>query len=280
MPPPKLELEWYRYGIRPTVTLQCNRIVEYGGEMSYTYPLTDPQDRIYAIGDVHGCFDQLRELVERIGEDNAKRDDSLKPFIIFMGDMVDRGHQSAQVIEFVFQLVKDNSNVLALRGNHEQVLCDIAGGSTEEIAGWLRMGGRRTLRSYGIDPDWALENQSELASALTNAMASDHLNWLRQLPLTARSGDYFFCHAGVKPGLSLARQRREDLLWIRDEFLDSTADHGAIIVHGHNIVPEVRIERNQIAVDTGAYKTGRLSAVMLERDQTATLTTCPVQSRT
>jgi serine/threonine protein phosphatase 1 len=250
---------------------------EYAGPVANTYPRTNPQERIYAIGDIHGCYDRLVELLDRIADDNARRDAERQPQIVFLGDMVDRGHQSAEVIDMVFRLVRDNSNVFALRGNHEQVLCDIAGGATAQIDSWLRMGGRRTLRSYGIDPDWAGNNHGDLAAALTRAIPTEQMRWLNKLPLSARSGDYFFCHAGVRPGVSLARQRREDLLWIRDEFLDSTIDHGAVIVHGHAIVRNVSIERNRIAVDTGAYRSGRLSAVMLEHDRTATLTTDPAR---
>jgi serine/threonine protein phosphatase 1 len=251
--------------------------LEYAARVASTYPRTNPQERVYAIGDIHGCYDRLVELLDRIADDNAQRDSTRLPQIVFLGDMVDRGHQSAEVIDLVFKLVRDNSNVFALRGNHEQVLCDIAGGATAQIEAWLRMGGRRTLRSYGIDPDWAAAHHGDLAGALTRAIPAEQLRWLGKLPLSARSGDYFFCHAGVRPGVSLARQRREDLLWIREEFLDSTIDHGAVIVHGHAIVRDVSIERNRIAVDTGAYRSGRLSAVMLEHDRTATLSTAPAR---
>jgi len=236
-------------------------------------PRTDPDERIYAIGDIHGCHDQLLELLDRIGDDNAARDGGLTPNIVFLGDMIDRGAKSADVIAHVFELVRDNSNIFALLGNHEQALCNIASGSTDEIRDWLRMGGRSTLRSYGIDPDWAKDNHDELAGELTKSLPSEQLRWLRKLPLSARSGDYFFCHAGIKPGVNLARQQRDDLLWIRDEFLSSTLDHGAVIVHGHSVVNEVQVERNRISVDTGAYRTGRLSAVMLEHDQRKIITT-------
>lgn len=235
--------------------------------MPQWHATTEKHERIYAIGDVHGCYRQLIELLDRIGQDNADRSSEATPNIIFLGDMIDRGPDSAKVIDKVIELTEDNTNVFALKGNHEQVFCDIAGGDLMVVDDWLRMGGRATLRSYGIDPDWAKTNKHHLPDRLSEAVPQSHVSWMSQLPLTARSNDYFFCHAGVRPGVRLSRQRNQDLLWIRQEFLEDNRPHGAVIVHGHSIESNVVVKHNRIGVDTGAYKTGKLSAVMLDGNQ-------------
>lgn len=234
---------------------------------------TEKNERVYAIGDVHGCYRQLLDLLDRIAHDNAGRSDDASPSIIFLGDLIDRGPDSAKVIDKVMELTEDNSNVFALKGNHEQVFCDIANGDLMLLDDWLRMGGRATLRSYGIDPDWAKANKRDLANKLTDVLPKGHVPWMNRLPLTAQSGDYFFCHAGVRPGVRLNRQRNEDLLWIRHEFLDDRRPHGAVVVHGHHVEHDVLIKNNRIGVDTGAYKTGKLSAVMLDGDLYDVITT-------
>lgn len=228
---------------------------------------TEKHERIYAIGDVHGCFRQLEELLDLIAHDNARRSAEATPSIIFLGDFIDRGPDSAKVIDKVMTLSEENSNVFALKGNHEQVFCDIAGGDLMMLDDWLRMGGRATLRSYGIDPDWAKANKRDLPERLNDVVPANHIPWINHLPLTARSNDYFFCHAGVRPGVRLSRQQNEDLLWIRRDFLNDDRPHGAVVVHGHSIEFDVVIRHNRIGVDTGAYKTGRLSAIMLDGDQ-------------
>lgn len=225
---------------------------------------TENGERIYAIGDIHGCYDQMVALLELIGQDDARRGNSQKTTILFLGDLIDRGPDSAKVIEYLIDLTDNYENILVLRGNHEQAFLDIAKGRQDMVHDWLRMGGRRTLRSYGIDPDWASSNSVALPMRIQEQVPRQHIKWLSKLPYCARSDGYFFCHAGVRPGVPLKNQTTHDLMWIREDFLAYEGNHEAVIVHGHNIEEDVMISSSRIGVDTGAYKTGRLSAIMLE----------------
>lgn len=236
-------------------------------------PRTEDGERIYAIGDVHGCYDEMIELLDLIAQDDAKRAGVAKKTILFLGDLIDRGPDSAKVVDYLVDLVEDYDNIFVLMGNHEQAFLEIARGRVELVDDWLRMGGRRTLRSYGIDPDWAARNGAALPMRMQEEIPRRHLKWLSRLPFCARSASYFFCHAGVRPGVPLKDQKQHDLLWIREDFISHKGGHEAVIVHGHNIEPDVLISPARIGVDTGAYKTGRLSAVMLEGTAVHTIST-------
>jgi serine/threonine protein phosphatase 1 len=155
--------------------------------------------------------------------------------------------------------------VLLLCGNHEELLLASAGGNEMAQRVWLGNGGDATLRSFGIAPElFAASAADERADMIHEHVGQDVLDWLRSLPLFYRSGDYYFCHAGVRPGVPLDAQQREDLLWIRDEFLVSRAWHGAVVVHGHSEADAVEEVDNRINVDTGAYRTDILTAIGLE----------------
>jgi serine/threonine protein phosphatase 1 len=129
------------------------------------------------------------------------------------------------------------------------------------------VGGAETLTSYGLRLPEPRDDLRRYVRYLLGSLPAEQMRWLRRLPLTAQSGDYFFCHAGIRPGVPLARQSRDDLLWIRDDFIDDAADHGAVIVHGHTIEPNVTMRANRIGIDTGAYRHGVLTALYLEDDR-------------
>ena len=235
-------------------------------------PRTDPGERIYAIGDVHGCYDLMRRLIDRIGAHHAALPAPRALHIIFLGDLIDRGPDSAGVLDFVWNLQAKSDRVITLLGNHEEAMLGVIDGDTTMLRPWLGFGGRDTLRSFGLEPPSRAEDPRAFARRLQSAVPRGLVRWLRSLPLTAQSGDYFFCHAGVRPEVPLGRQTRQDLLWIRDDFLSHQDELDAVIVHGHSIEPECVIRPHRIGIDSGAYATGRLSAIYLEDDRQEIIT--------
>lgn len=225
---------------------------------------TPSPERIYAIGDVHGRADLFAMILRAIQRDGRTRGASATKIII-LGDLIDRGPRSRDMIEMVRRFDEGTSGVVTLRGNHEELLVRSAAGSDAAQRIWFRNGGAATLLSFGLHPD-RLRGLSapERARRITEAVGTPNLEWIRALPTHFISGDYFFCHAGIRPGLDLNKQRTRDLLWIRDEFLKSEVEHGAIIVHGHAETKEPEIRHNRINIDTAAYRTGRLTAIGLE----------------
>jgi serine/threonine protein phosphatase 1 len=243
--------------------------------------------RVYAIGDIHGRADLLALLHAAILEDAAQAQSQTETgaggarrVAVYVGDYVDRGLHSREVIDLLLREKLPGFESVFLMGNHEDMmlrfLADAGAGPL-----WLANGGDATLVSYGVrgaaDPsadgggpsadgggnERAVRFES-LRGALAAALPADHLAFLRALRPSHAEGDYLFVHAGVRPGVPVARQRREDLLWIRDEFLDSAADHGAVVVHGHSIAYQPERHANRIGIDTGAYVTGHLTALVLD----------------
>lgn len=217
---------------------------------------------IYAVGDIHGRLDLLQKLLERIWADAPDAKNSL----VFVGDYIDRGPASKDVIDLLIQLERPGWDVVRLRGNHEQVLLDYLD-HPETYPLWRNFGGAETLLSYGVRPPLS-SDQEELQrthKAFTAALPTPHYAFLSALPYSHVIGDYFFVHAGVHPAIALERQLPEDMLWIRDEFLCSDASFGKIVVHGHTPggVPVVR--PNRICIDTGAYATNQLTAAKITR---------------
>lgn len=222
--------------------------------------------RIYAIGDIHGRLDLLKVLVERINADFAQSGAS-QQIIICVGDYVDRGLSSKGVIDFLIDGMPKKAECRFLMGNHEeaflQFMDDPAIGPR-----WKDFGGLETLHSYGVeiasnalkDARWFAEARDEL----NRNIPQRHLAFLRDLEMTAEYGDYYFVHAGIRPGVKLNRQINVDQLWIRDVFLTDRRDHGKVIVHGHTPVMEVDVQPNRIGIDTGAYLTNNLSALVLQ----------------
>ncbi len=227
-------------------------------------PSTDSGERIYAIGDVHGCLTLLHRLLDLIGSHTRALPPVRSLYVIVTGDVIDRGPHSAEVLRLLYDLSRENPNLVVLLGNHEAALLQAMAGDVDALRQWIAVGGAQTLRSLGVSPRRSGEHSRDYLLRVRAAIPPAWLSWLGKCPLSVRSGDYLFVHAGVRPGVALDRQAREDLLWIREDFLDDRRDHGAVIVHGHSISREVEIRDNRIGIDTGAYKSGRLSAIYLE----------------
>ena len=230
-----------------------------------TKPTMPKGERIYAIGDIHGRFDLLFQLMRAIVDDVNRRPHAQQRVVI-LGDFIDRGPSSAKIIEALISLHADD-RMIVLKGNHEAALVEGIRGDRSALEAWIDFGGDATLRSYGAgDQDIWPADTRKLVDNVRRLIPPAVVDWLESLPVTYQAGPYLFVHAGIRPGIALPRQREDDLLWVRDEFTSSTADHGAIVVHGHTISERVCVEPNRIGVDTGAYRTGRLSAVALEGD--------------
>ncbi|UPJ94601.1 metallophosphoesterase family protein [Bradyrhizobium sp. 172] len=221
--------------------------------------------RIYAIGDVHGRADLLQSLLTVIDADLA-RSAPERAIQVFLGDYVDRGPDSRAVIDLLIERSKSHETV-CLKGNHEVFLLEVLK-DPARLEEWRRYGGLLTLVSYGINPTMnpTPEQQIELIEGLRQALPREHLSFLQQLRPSFACGDFFFAHAGVKPGVALERQKEEDLLWIREEFLESERRFGKYIVHGHTPVSVPDIRSNRINIDTGAYATGNLTLLTIQGD--------------
>lgn len=222
--------------------------------------------RAYAVGDIHGRLDLLEELLEALEEDIAARPP--KPtFVIFLGDFVDRGPDSAGVIERLRTWQPRGVEPVFLAGNHEEMLLRIMAGKAANVHRWLEFGGKECVASYGVDPA-QLERLDDRRAGelLRNAVPQEHRTFLESLGDSFRFGDYLFVHAGIRPGVALGEQTTADLRWIRDPFLSDTTEHGFVVVHGHTIFDEVDERTNRIGIDTGAYRTGVLTALGIEDD--------------
>jgi serine/threonine protein phosphatase 1 len=237
-------------------------------------PQAPPDSRIYAIGDVHGRADLLRRLHRLIHED-AYRRQAPRNVVVYLGDYVDRGDESPTVLDVLLDEPLPTFESIYLKGNHEESMLRFLDDITVGPA-WLFYGGAQTLRSYGVRaPDVPLNNR-ELVRAqreLAERLPSRHRRFMQDLALTHAEGDFFFAHAGVRPGVRLNQQSEQDLLWIRDEFLLSEENFGKIVVHGHTITERPEVKRNRIGIDTGAFSSGHLTCLVLEGSQLGVLQT-------
>ena len=228
--------------------------------------------RIYAIGDIHGRLDLLDELLARISSDIALRP-TARPLYVFLGDYIDRGSASRETIDRLIEHGKTHESVF-LKGNHELIAikCLSDRGLFDQ---WLRLGGLETLVSYGVPAETLANGKqiAELQSAFHGALPQAHFRFFRDLKNSFECGDFFFAHAGVKPNVELSRQKENDLLWIRGEFLTSKDDFGKIIVHGHTPTHEIEVAPNRINIDTGAFATGRLSCLVVEGEELSVIDT-------
>jgi serine/threonine protein phosphatase 1 len=220
---------------------------------------------VYAIGDIHGRCDLLENLLERLEEDAQSTEE---PHLVFLGDYIDRGLQSRQVIEMLLALNERWPTATFLKGNHEEALLKFLD-RPEYGPNWATYGGRETLVSYGVRPPRSFTMNEEWRIAHDDFIAKfpqDHLHFLRTLDVSKRIGGYGFVHAGVKPGRPFEEQSENDMLWIRDEFLTATGREDLVVVHGHTPVDHAYSDNRRINIDTGAYFSGRLTAVRLEGD--------------
>ena len=221
--------------------------------------------RVYAIGDVHGRNDLLLKLLDQIERDNIARGPA-KTQIIFLGDLVDRGDDSAGVIETAMALRATGGNVRYLLGNHEEIFVKACRKrDLKTLRFFLKIGGDATLQSYPIPrSEYLTLTLEELAERLPSLVPEAHLAFLESFEDQIVVGDYAFVHAGIRPGVALSEQKRSDLRWIREEFTDHKGDLEKIVVFGHTIYPEVEERGSRIGIDTGAYASGVLTAIGLE----------------
>ena len=226
-----------------------------------------PNDRVvWAVGDVHGRADLLEPLLRRIEADA----DRVETHLVMLGDYVDRGRDSRGVLQLLCEAeARGRVRLTALRGNHEDRMLAFL---TEPRIGpsWCDYGGRDALASYGVGSPAGrtdAEGWAEAARALKAALPPQHLRLLENLRSFAEHGDYFFAHAGARPGVGLREQDPEDLMWIREPFLSDRRPFEKIVVHGHTPVDEPHVDSRRINLDTGAYATGLLTALRLERDE-------------
>lgn len=226
--------------------------------------------RVYVIGDVHGRADLLSSLLAKVDRDLELHPID-NPLQVFLGDYIDRGPYSRDVIDLLISRRKQWPTV-CLKGNHEALALRVLQDSGL-LQTWLQLGGHRTMISYGVAPPMLPElGDAELSvQALRTAIPENHKKFLSSLPLSLSCGDFFLSHAGVRPGIPLETQHQRDLLWIRDEFLQYTGNLGKVIVHGHTPVEKPEVFSNRINIDTGAYATGHLTCLVLEVDQLAFL---------
>lgn len=222
--------------------------------------------RIYAIGDIHGRADLLEHTLNRIDTDLASNPGRIG-IQVFLGDYIDRGPASREVLD---RLVARNGSCrsIFLKGNHESYLTEFLS-NPPILENWQRYGGLETLMSYGITPSINANaaTQVQLAVALDQALPDSHRRFIGNLKSSFTCGDFFFVHAGVRPGIPLTKQSEEDLLWIREDFLLYEDDFSKIIVHGHTPVPQPDVRPNRINIDTGAFATGQLTCLILEDDK-------------
>jgi serine/threonine protein phosphatase 1 len=220
---------------------------------------------IYAVGDLHGRLDLLEEMQACIRADlfRSRPRESVE---IFLGDYIDRGPQSCEVVERLISTPPLADKRVCLMGNHEDMLLK-ALDDAEGLVNWLHNGGDATLASYGLNvrPFAAKREHARIRALLLERLSQDHLAFFRGLRRCVEFGPYLFVHAGIRPGRPVADQDPADLLWIREPFLLSDEDFGRIVVHGHTPVDRPEVRRNRINIDTGAFFTGRLTCLVLER---------------
>ena len=223
-----------------------------------------PSLRAYGIGDVHGRLDLLRDLMDRIDRDNADRPPA-KTFIILVGDLVDRGPDSKGVIDYLLHRSERPEAMVILKGNHEEMFLRVLDGEEEVVDDWLSYGGYECAESYGISQGSTLNSTpAQIIERLKAAVPPAHRRFLAGMADSFRFGDYLFVHAGIRPGIPMEDQAGKDLRWIREGFLDDSTDHGLVVIHGHTIVDGPEQHPNRIAIDTGAYRGGALTAIGLE----------------
>ncbi|MGH1479153.1 MAG: metallophosphoesterase [Geminicoccales bacterium] len=230
---------------------------------------------VYAIGDIHGRADLMIEMHRMIMEDCQDLTPGTEKVLVYVGDFVDRGLESSQVLDLLIEEPLPDFGAVYLVGNHDawflSFLVDPKIGPS-----WLRYGGDATLHSYGVRVGMARDDMQyfkRLQRELAERVPAEHLSFLRGLEITFQIGDYLFVHAGIRPHIPIGEQSPDDLLWIREPFLSCNDDLGVVVVHGHTVEAEPTLRNNRIGIDTGACWTGNLTCVVLEEDSIRFLTT-------
>ena len=226
--------------------------------------------RVYAIGDIHGCYVELKKLLKAIKKDLEDYDGESR--LVFLGDYVDRGPDSKAVIEKLVSGKLPGDKQHFLLGNHEEAMMKVMDGKSKRANDWLSFGGRQMMESYGVGKKELYEAGGDVGAILREVMPKSHRKFFEKLKLKKQIGDYLFVHAGIRPGVPIDEQEQGDLVWIRDRFLKSDRDHGVVVVHGHTISEKPQNKANRIGVDTGCYATGQLTAVRLQGSERAFIT--------
>lgn len=248
-------------------------------EPPYQEPEVVPNQRLYCIGDIHGRYDLLQHLHTFISDDTDGYQGDVT--IIYMGDYIDRGPASKDVIDCLLSNTFPTFKSVFLMGNHEQVLLEFLNApNTPRASGWFSFGGLSTLASYGVQII-GIPHSGQLKGIqkeFQRNLPESHLEFYQQLKPFYETEGYYFAHAGVRPKVKLSRQRPEDLLWIREDFLESTVFHGKVVVHGHSVSAEPVVRDNRIGIDTGAYGSDVLTCLVLEgKEQRFYLTANPAE---
>jgi serine/threonine protein phosphatase 1 len=228
---------------------------------------------LYAIGDIHGCLDALLQLEAGIIAD--ARAEAGEKWLVYLGDYIDRGPKSAQVIDHLLAPPPTGFKRICLRGNHEAVML-AALEDPLALDDWLAFGGDATLMSYGVAEAQIDKLRRQAGSAASRVQVvkahipDEHLRFLSELASALSVPGYVFVHAGLRPGITLEDQDAEDMMWIREVFLDAAHDFGAVVVHGHTIALEPERLAYRIGIDTGCFMSGRLTALRLDAAGNAT----------
>ena len=232
------------------------------GEPDTPVSVVPAGQRVYAIGDIHGRLDLFEQLLDLIAADDEQRPPA-ETWLVLLGDLVDRGADSCGVVERALQLMT-TGKVRVLAGNHEEMLLGSLE-NPETLRHFLRHGGKETLFSYGLTFDEYSQSTLEaLSERIHELIPARHIAFMRAMENQILFGDYLFVHAGIRPGVALEDQTIADMRWIRREFLDHDAAHSHVVVHGHSITDEPEIRGNRIGIDTGAFASGRLTALGLD----------------
>ncbi|MEM7190178.1 MAG: metallophosphoesterase family protein [Pseudomonadota bacterium] len=223
---------------------------------------TPPGMRIYAIGDVHGCLGPLEAM-----HDAIEKDLELRPVddwrLIHVGDYVDRGPESRSTLQYLVGLCATQPRAICLLGNHDEMFVHAMKGGGPRVQAWLTHGGVQTLESYGFTRD-GYERRLLDGAGFDDAVPRAHLAFIQSLPRSVSFGDYFFVHAGIDPSRSLANQDPDEMIWIRDRFLNDERELEKVIIHGHTPVRSVDVQPNRVGIDTGLVFGRSLTCLVLE----------------
>ncbi len=225
-----------------------------------------PECCLYAIGDVHGRSDLLANIIRQIQDDQSRLPENYRRIVVYLGDYVDRGLDSRGVIDLILSDPLPGFETVFLKGNHEDSMLRFLD-DPETGHHWLSIGGKATVMSYDVRVPRDLPSSKwldHLWRGLSNNLPDKHLDFLKNLRMSYICGDYIFVHAGLRPNQSIDSQSPEDVLWIRDEFLGSSAEWGKLVVHGHTPMERPQVRNNRISIDTGAFASNTLTCLVLE----------------